>query len=586
MIKYFLLLIAGTAISTALCAQFDWAAQTSGTTQPLTDLCFISKNNGWAVGAGGVILHTTDRGNSWTAQVSGTTTELSAVYFLDENNGWAAGGDFVMGSPVVLHTTNGGQTWSPQTFTASDAVSDILFTSLSNGFAVTTFGLYKTTNGGTSWQSQNSGFGGQHFCIDFAGTSNGWIGCAVGTVLRTVNGGTSWSVIDAGTISNVYAIDFVDANTGWFCTSGGEIFKTTNGGLSWQAQETFTTSLLFDIQFSDANHGYAVGLNGLFLYTSDGGNNWNQASTGTSQTLFAVVFHDLLNGWVAGNGGNIRCTTEEEKVCLVTVDTVTGKNLVIWEKTPGRQTVSYNIYKRIGASYLIAGNVPYNDMSTYLDVLSSPEVTADRYAIRAVDNEGVESRISPYHQTVNLGVSVGVPATNITLNWSHYTDESGEFMPDYYYIYRSTNPSNFALYDSVSSAFTSYNDLNVTVPYYYKIAVSKSTDCLPSSSKEVISYRKAYSNSDQGVQGIHDTGNRTPVGLSPNPGKDKVSVDLGQKESVVEYSVCDGCGKSRLYGIENNVETFHLNTSELAPGLYYLRLKCSHRVIQTPLIIE
>src|SRR5690348_14949398 len=57
-------------------------------------------NTATVVGAGGVILRTTDGGETWNAQSSGVTAYLSAVCFTDANTGTVVGGN-----GTILHTT-------------------------------------------------------------------------------------------------------------------------------------------------------------------------------------------------------------------------------------------------------------------------------------------------------------------------------------------------------------------------------------------------------------------------------------------------------------------------------------------------
>jgi hypothetical protein len=57
----------------------------------LYDVAFVDLNEGWAVGMSGMILHTTDGGDTWDYQVSGTWTDLLSVTFTDANHGWAVG---------------------------------------------------------------------------------------------------------------------------------------------------------------------------------------------------------------------------------------------------------------------------------------------------------------------------------------------------------------------------------------------------------------------------------------------------------------------------------------------------------------
>ena len=66
---------------------------------------FVDASNGWAVGATGKILHTTNGGLNWTAQTSGTTQPLYSVSFINATTGFAAGAFGTM-----LKTVNGGAT--------------------------------------------------------------------------------------------------------------------------------------------------------------------------------------------------------------------------------------------------------------------------------------------------------------------------------------------------------------------------------------------------------------------------------------------------------------------------------------------
>lgn len=73
----------------------------------LYDIDLVDDEKGWIVGEFGVILMTTDGGQTWAAQPSSVETTLFGVSFADTENGWAVGLEQVM-----LHTTDGGQSWS------------------------------------------------------------------------------------------------------------------------------------------------------------------------------------------------------------------------------------------------------------------------------------------------------------------------------------------------------------------------------------------------------------------------------------------------------------------------------------------
>jgi len=69
--------------------------------------------NGWAVGLGGVILHSLDGGVSWSIQNSNTSENLFGVSFVNNVQGWVAGEN-----GTILITNNGGVPVELVSFTA------------------------------------------------------------------------------------------------------------------------------------------------------------------------------------------------------------------------------------------------------------------------------------------------------------------------------------------------------------------------------------------------------------------------------------------------------------------------------------
>ena len=63
---------------------------------------------GWAIGGGGVILHTNNGDEDWHEQQSHTEQSLLDVYFVNSQTGWGVGT-----SGLILHTTDGGANWKP-----------------------------------------------------------------------------------------------------------------------------------------------------------------------------------------------------------------------------------------------------------------------------------------------------------------------------------------------------------------------------------------------------------------------------------------------------------------------------------------
>ncbi len=82
-----------------------WTEQWTGP-QRLADVHMADATDGWAVGDGGLVLHTAD-GSSWAPQAAGVTEDLTAVSPLDGQRAWAVGD-----GEAILRTTDGGLTWT------------------------------------------------------------------------------------------------------------------------------------------------------------------------------------------------------------------------------------------------------------------------------------------------------------------------------------------------------------------------------------------------------------------------------------------------------------------------------------------
>ncbi|RME28296.1 MAG: hypothetical protein D6806_03130, partial [Deltaproteobacteria bacterium] len=94
-----------------------WQMVQEGLSQALARVDFADSLNGWAVGGGtaGIILHTTDGGQSWAEQQVpsgqyGAADYVTSVAATDQNHAWAVG-NIGEGNPMVLFTTDGGASW-------------------------------------------------------------------------------------------------------------------------------------------------------------------------------------------------------------------------------------------------------------------------------------------------------------------------------------------------------------------------------------------------------------------------------------------------------------------------------------------
>jgi PKD repeat protein len=148
-------------------------------------------------------------------------------------------------------------------------------------------------------------------------------------------------------------------------------------------------------------------------------------------------------------------------VCLVTVDSTTGKNLCVFTKDSimNLGIAYYNFYRETSQSgvYQKIGSKASTVLSQWADQSASPLQKPWRYKVSAVDTCGNESAMSDFHKTIHLVINYGVIPGTINLVWDKYEG----FQYGTYYIYRYSNFDGWNLIDSVASTDHSYTDGNL-----------------------------------------------------------------------------------------------------------------------------
>jgi len=566
-------------------AQNTWQAQASGLSTALNSVFFIDVHRGWAVGSGGVILTTQNSGITWSTQSSGITTDLNGVFFQDALKGWAVGS-----AGKILVTDNGGATWTPQTSNTAQNLFKVDFARIDTGWAVgINDAILHTVDGGINWVDQTSTAVPNLYSIDAIDGLNAWI-CGYsnpsnGKILHTTNGGQNWDVVSTGT-SILNSIHFYNTLVGWSVGQNGAILHTTDGGLNWGLQSSGTSESLLDIFALDQDIVWAIGANGTMLYSDNGGSNWQSVNSGLSVTLKDLFFVDSYRGWFCGSAGHIQYNRSSESICMVSYDIDNGRNLIVWDRIPNQKTAYYEIFRySTGNVYNSIGTLPYNEISEFVDVNSSPETNSERYKIKAVDSLDIESDFSPYHETVNLQASLGVPLSTVVLNWNAYIDESGDFLPNSYQIFRGTTSSNMQLLIELPSSNTSYNDVNVYEPMYYQIVINRSTPCTPSDINNSRAsggpYYQSTSNlEDEGIiNSIANLNRSQSFSISPNPADDYFTLTIKDEEiKNTDIEILNLQGQAvKQFKIENLSDRLidsklRINTEGLPSGVYMVKI--------------
>lgn len=296
----------------AVIVQRGWFTQVSHTSNDLNGIFFQNDGRtGWAVGAGGRIVSTTDAGANWAVQVSNSQFNLNAVWFTGAQEGWAVGS-----GGAVLHTLNGGTLWTAVTSNASENLLDVWFATRDTGWVVGTNGLVlRTFNRGLTWQRlQPTAFDLQS--VSFSGTLDGWAVGNAGVILGTHDRGLSWFIVQPSiTAQPLRAVWRRSASQAWAAGQAGVTPRTivTTDSTAWELDNSGASNDLQGVCYPDDQIGYAVGFNsggvGIVLRTDDAGLSWQSLTPNTQFRLKDVFFIDARNGWVVGRNGTILHTS-------------------------------------------------------------------------------------------------------------------------------------------------------------------------------------------------------------------------------------------------------------------------------------
>jgi len=286
---------------------------------------------------------------------------------------------------------------------------------------------------------------------------------------------------------------------------------------------------------------------------------------------------------------------QEEDICIVTVDPTTGKNNIVWERTPDVGVVAYNIYREatIGV-YDFIGTTSVDDLSVFEDETAIPESQAYLYKITAVDTCGTESEIgsSEYHKPSFLQYISDIGGINLI--WTGYEIQDVNNIEDYltkYIIYRGTDSTSLTEHQTVGS-ITNWTDTDADAlvkRYYYRVASVLKDSCFPANSKKADSgpYSHAMSNiEDNRLQTyVHDVG-INPVTVYPNPFSQRTTIRFSNADgSTYTLYLTDLSGK--VCRVVNDITTaeYVLEKGTLKEGFYFVELR-GPKIFKGKIVIE
>ena len=208
-----------------------WSNQPYSSKRARLGISFNDPTTGWVCGARNGpmdVAKTTDGGATYSEQSNGSifgwTYKIDAVSSTDV---WTVGGAFFPSvTGLIIHSTNGGNSWNTQNtgtipFTYDvEAVDDqVIYVTGDAGFVM------GTKDGGNSWNTQTTGTKDPLWRLSFSDSVTGLVCGDNGTIISTDDGGASWSAESSGVSVKLNGIFMLDDITAWAVGDGGTLLK-------------------------------------------------------------------------------------------------------------------------------------------------------------------------------------------------------------------------------------------------------------------------------------------------------------------------------------------------------------------------
>jgi PKD repeat protein len=293
----------------------------------------------------------------------------------------------------------------------------------------------------------------------------------------------------------------------------------------------------------------------------------------------AVQFREISKDAPAGN-----------PLCMVTVDTASGTNHVIWEKDASVTDINhYNIYKESSLSglYYLIDQVPYDSLSEYTDLVSDPQIRSWRYKISVVDACGTESTMSDEHKTIHLTINKGL-GTTWNLIWDNYEG----FPYSTFAIERYTASTGWMPLTTIPSNLNSYTDL--TAPndstLGYRVDAIATFNCNPTRASINTTRSNIKHIAAPDISGISESGLlNSQMLIFPNPANSYVNIQLPVLTKTTELKMLNVLGQtiySETINASASKSVKQINTTSFAKGVYTILLETNSARAYKKLIVD
>lgn len=226
----------------------------------------------YAVGERGIILSSSDHGDSWQQIKSPVDVTLTGISFASKSEGWIVGHE-----STILHTTDGGATWLINKYKPEEErfYMSVNFASPQVGYVLGTDGeLWVTQNAGESWNltllAVEDWYQNHLFAIEKVGNAS-LVVSERGGVFYSKDGMSDWQVVPSPYEGSFFGVASIAKQFVAFGMSGN-LYQIDSESLQWSKIDTQTDQFLLDSAITDdAKNVLVVGRGGIILAIDEKG---------------------------------------------------------------------------------------------------------------------------------------------------------------------------------------------------------------------------------------------------------------------------------------------------------------------------
>lgn len=260
------------------------------------------------VGPRGHIVVSADGGATWKQAAVPVSSDLTAVYFAGSKAGWAVGHD-----GVVLATTDGGDTWVKQL--DGRAANGLLLKAMGERAAADPASAEMKELLAEAERFMEQGPDKPFLDVWFQDEKNGYVVGAYNLIFATSDGGKTWEPwfdrTDNPKFLNLYSIRPAAGGL-YIAGEGGLVLRFDPAAKRFRAVPVDYRGSLFGV-VDGGNSVLVFGLRGNLFRSDDGGKSWTKVDSQLPATIVSGVRTEKGALVIADQGGRIALSTDGGK---------------------------------------------------------------------------------------------------------------------------------------------------------------------------------------------------------------------------------------------------------------------------------